>query len=118
MNEADLKRMDLAGLLLFERAGTLGGHLHQFPKSAALVMPVGMKEILERLATWLRLAIPRPEDPKSDPDQPFLTVGIGLPILASKNFMSSGHVFLFLRTPPFQQCGGMNVQSTGMLRYS
>ncbi|HEX3149108.1 MAG TPA: serine/threonine-protein kinase [Gemmataceae bacterium] len=50
LNEADLKRMDCAGLLLLSKEQAhWADTLHQFPKSAALVMPVGMKEILKKL---------------------------------------------------------------------
>ena len=51
MREADLKRVDCAGLLLLSKDQEHWREtLEQFPRSAALVMPVKMKEILQKLA--------------------------------------------------------------------
>ena len=63
LREADLKRLDCAGLLLLSPdqahwAESLG----QFPKAAALVMPVAMKQILEKLADLAPLGEPAAHD--------------------------------------------------------
>jgi CheY-like chemotaxis protein len=59
LHEADLKRLDCAGLLLLSKdqahwAESLG----QFSKAAALIMPVKMKHILEKLADLAPLGEP------------------------------------------------------------
>jgi tRNA A-37 threonylcarbamoyl transferase component Bud32 len=59
MNEADRKRMDCAGLLLLSsEQAHWADTLHQFPKSAALVMPVAMKQILKKLSDLAPLGEP------------------------------------------------------------
>jgi CheY-like chemotaxis protein len=51
LREADLKRLDCAGLLLLSKDQEHWAEgLEHFPKSAALTMPVGMKQILQKLA--------------------------------------------------------------------
>jgi eukaryotic-like serine/threonine-protein kinase len=51
LREADLKRQDCAGLLLLSKDQEHWAEsLEQFPKAAALVMPVAMKQILQKLA--------------------------------------------------------------------
>jgi CheY-like chemotaxis protein len=50
LREADLKRMDCAGLLILSpEQAHWAESIEHFPKAAALVMPVNMKEILQRL---------------------------------------------------------------------
>jgi hypothetical protein len=59
LREADMKRLDCAGLLLLSRDQAHWAEaLEQFPKAAALVMPVGMKQILEKLADLAPLGEP------------------------------------------------------------
>jgi eukaryotic-like serine/threonine-protein kinase len=59
LREADLKRMDCAGLLLLSKDQEHWAEtLEQFPKAAALVMPVAMKQILEKLADLAPLGEP------------------------------------------------------------
>ena len=51
LREADLKRLDCAGLLLLSKDQEHWvEEIEQFPKSAVLTMPVGMKQILQKLA--------------------------------------------------------------------
>jgi serine/threonine protein kinase len=59
LREADMQRSDCAGLLILspEQAHWKDA-LEHFPKSAALVMPVGMKEILKKLADLAPLGEP------------------------------------------------------------
>jgi eukaryotic-like serine/threonine-protein kinase len=59
LREADLKRSDCAGLLILSpEQAHWKDTLEQFPKSAALVMPVKMKQILQKLADLAPLGEP------------------------------------------------------------
>ena len=59
LREADLKRLDCAGLLLLSKDQEHWAEgLEQFPKSSALTMPVGMKQILQKLADLAPLGEP------------------------------------------------------------
>ena len=59
LREADLKRMDCAGLLLLSKDQEHWAEgIEQFPKAAALTMPVGMKQILQKLADLAPLGEP------------------------------------------------------------
>lgn len=59
LREADLKRLDCAGLLLLSRdQAHWAESLAEFPKAAALVMPVGMKQILQKLSDLAPLGEP------------------------------------------------------------
>jgi tRNA A-37 threonylcarbamoyl transferase component Bud32 len=59
MREADLNRLDCAGLLLLSKDQAHWAEtLEQFPKSAALVMPVKMKHIFDKLADLAPLGEP------------------------------------------------------------
>jgi CheY-like chemotaxis protein len=50
MREADLKRMDCAGLLILSpEQAHWAESIDRFPKSAVLTMPVNMKQILQKL---------------------------------------------------------------------
>jgi eukaryotic-like serine/threonine-protein kinase len=63
LREADLKRMDCAGLLLLSKDQEHWAEgLEQFPKSAALTMPVGMRQILQKLADLAPLGEPGAAD--------------------------------------------------------
>jgi eukaryotic-like serine/threonine-protein kinase len=61
LREADLKRLDCAGLLLLSKDQEHWAEvLDQFPKAAALVMPVAMKQILQKVADLAPLGDPDP----------------------------------------------------------
>ena len=59
LREADLKRLDCAGLLILSpEQAHWAESIEHFPKSAVLVMPVNMKEILQRLKDLAPLGEP------------------------------------------------------------
>jgi tRNA A-37 threonylcarbamoyl transferase component Bud32/CheY-like chemotaxis protein len=61
LREAELKRLDCAGLLLLSTDQEHWAEsLAEFPKAAALIMPVGMKQILQKLTDLAPLGEPEP----------------------------------------------------------
>jgi eukaryotic-like serine/threonine-protein kinase len=59
LREADLKRMDCAGLLILApEQSHWADTIEQFPKSAVLTMPVNMKQILQKLKDLAPLGEP------------------------------------------------------------